>query len=104
MIALSPAPHSMRGTGQRIFQFAEPAGIGDRRKPRAEFLRKFRQPIDVGIGGQRLDTVAIARGPQQIHGAVADRAGGAQHGHGTHGGRRGLVVTQRNCAHRFTKP
>src|SRR5882762_10342261 len=51
--------------------------------------------------GQRLDLIAVARGPQQIHGAVADRAGGTQDGHGAYGRCRGLVVTQRNCAHAF---
>ena len=92
------------GAGQRILQLPKPVGIGDRRKSRVELHRQLRQRLDVGIGGQRLDLIAVGRGPQQIHRAVADRAGGAEDGHGAHGGRRGLVVTQRNSAHVFTKP
>ena len=92
------------GAGQRVFQLGQTRGIGDGNKSRAEFLRELRQRLHVGIRGQRLDPVAVARGPQQIHGAVADRAGGAEDGHRTHGGCRGFVVTQGNCAHVFTKP
>ena len=92
------------GAGQRGLQFAEARGIGDRRKSRAEFFGELGQPLDVGIRGQRLDLIAVARAPQQIHGAVADGTGGAQHRHGARVGQRGLVVTQWNCAHIFTKP
>ena len=50
------------------------------------------------------DRDPIARAAQQVHGAVADRACGAQHRHAARGGRRGLVVTQRYSAHSLTKP
>ena len=64
--------------GQRLFQLGEARGIGDRRKPRAELPRELGQRLHIGIRGQRLDPVAVARAPQQIHRAVADRAGGAE--------------------------
>src|SRR6266853_1727829 len=47
--------------------------IGDRGKPYAEFLRQFCQPLHIGMGGQGLDPIAVTRGSQQIHRAVADR-------------------------------
>jgi hypothetical protein len=62
------------------------------------------QRIDIGIRRQRLDRIAVARAAQQIHGAVADGTGGAQHRHGAYVRCRGLVITQWNCAHNFTKP
>ncbi len=91
-------------TGKCGLQFAKTGGIGDRRKARAELFCQFCKSVDVGVRGQRLDLVAVAGAAQQIHRAVADRAGGAQHRDGAHGCDRGLVVTQWNCAHRFTKP
>ena len=90
--------------GQGVLQFAKPRRVGDRSESRAEFLGEFGQRFDIGIRGQRLDRIAVARAAQQIHGAVADRTGGAQHRHGAHVRYRGLVVTQWNCAHNFTKP
>ncbi len=91
-------------TGQRILQFSEAIGIGNGCKARAELLCELRQPLHVGIRRQRLDPIALARCPQQIHRAVADRAGRTQHGYGTNGRSRGFVVTQRDCAHDLTKP
>ncbi len=73
------------GACQRVLQFAKPRRVGDRGKSRAEFLGELGQRFDIGIRGQRLDRIAVARAAQQIHGAVADRAGGAQHRHGAHG-------------------
>ena len=58
--------------GQGIFQLRKAIGIGDRRKSRAKFPRQLRQPLHIGIRGQRFDLIAVARGPQQIHRAVAD--------------------------------
>ena len=104
MMALSPAPHSMPGAGQGVLQFGKTRGVGDRSESRAEFPGEFGQRFDIGIRGQRLDRIAVARAAQQIHGAVADRTGGAQHRYGARVCRHGLVVTQWNCAHRFTKP
>ena len=92
------------GAGQRVLQFAEPRRVGDRSESRAEFLGELGQRFDIGIRGQRLDRIAVARAAQQIHGAVADRTGGAQHRDGARVRCRGLVVTQWNCAHNFTKP
>ena len=92
------------GAGQLLFQLRQPARVGDRDKARIELACKLRQCLHIAVRGQRLDAVAIARGPQQIHGAVADRAGGPQHGHGAHRTCSGLVVTQRNSAHVLTKP
>ena len=90
--------------GQRFLQLGQTGGIGDRRKAGAEFSCKLCERLDVGIGRQRLNLIAVAGAAQQIHGAVADRAGGAQHRDGARGGYRGLVATQWNCAHHFTKP
>ena len=104
MMALSPAPHSMRRAGQRILQFAEARGIGDRRKACAEFLCELGQRLHIAVRRQRLDPIAIARAAQQVHRAVADRAGGTQHRHAARSGSRGLVVTQWNSAHSLTKP
>src|SRR6202051_2593359 len=61
------------GAGERVFQLGKARGIGDRGKSSAEFPGQFRQPLHVGMRGQRLDLVTVARGAQQIHGAVADR-------------------------------
>ncbi len=71
--------------GESIFQLGEATRIGDSRKPRAEFPGQFRQPLHIGMRGQRLDLVAVARGPEQIHRAVADRTGGTEDGHSAHG-------------------
>ena len=92
------------GAGKCGPQFAEARGIGDRGKSRAELLCEVGQCCDVGIRRQRLDLVAVARAAQQIHRAVTDRSGGAEHRNGAHVGKGGLVVTQWNCAHSFTKP
>ncbi len=73
------------GAGQRILQILQKIGIGDRGEAGVELFCQFRQCGDVAVGGQRLDLVALRRRPEQIHRAVADRAGGTQHGHGTHG-------------------
>ena len=92
------------GAGKGILQFAKAFGVGYRGKARAEFLCELGQRLNVGMRGERLDPVAVAGRPQQIHRAVADRPGGAQHGHDTDGGCRGLRFTQRNSAHTLTKP
>ncbi len=84
---------------ERLFQFGQAARIGHRDKARIELLCELGEPLNIAVAGQRLDPVAIRRGAQQVHGAVADRAGGAENGHTAHGRRRGLVVTQRDCAH-----
>ena len=92
------------GARERILQFAEPCRVGDRGESRAELDGELGQRFDIGVRSQRLDRIAVARTAQQIHGAVADRPGGAQHRHGAYVRYRGLVVTQWNCAHNFTKP
>ena len=92
------------GAGQGVLQFAKPRRVGDRSESRAEFPGELGQRFDIGIRGQRLDRIAVARATQQIHGAVADRTGGAQHRDRARSRRHGLVVTQWNCAHNFTKP
>ena len=73
------------GARERALQFAEPRRVGDGRELRAEFLGELGQRLDIGIRGQRLDRIAVARAAQQIHGAVADRTGGAQHRDGADG-------------------
>src|SRR5258705_3599757 len=85
--------------GQRIFQLREATGIGDSREARAEFFRQLRQPLHVAISGQRCNQIAVARGPQQIHRAVADRPRTTEDGHRTYRRCRSLVVTQWNWAH-----
>ena len=92
------------GPGQGVLQIFQQIGVGNGGEAGVEFLRQLGQCGDVGIGGQRLDLIALRRPPQQVHRAVADRAGGTEDGHGSHGRYRGFVVTQRNCAHIFTKP
>ena len=89
---------------QCILQFRKASRIGNGRKPRPKLLGKLRESLDVGMSRQRFHLVALRRSPQQIHGAVADRPGGAKDGHRANGGRRSLVVTQRNSAHVITKP
>ena len=90
--------------GQGVLQFAKARRVGDSSESRAEFLREFGQRFDIGIRGQRLYLIAVARAAQQIHCAVADRTGGAQHRDGARVRYGGLVVTQWDCAHKITKP
>jgi hypothetical protein len=100
-----PGPAFDPGSSQRVLELGKLRRIGNRSEPRAELLGELGQPLDVAVRGQRLDPVTVARATQQIHRAVANRAGGTEDGHGPCGRcRHGLVVTQRNCAHLITKP
>jgi len=92
------------GARQRVLQILQEIWVGDGRKAGIELLRQLCQRRDVGVGGQGLDLIAIGGRPQQIHRAVADRAGGTQHGDASGGRRHRFAATQRNCAHIFTKP
>ena len=78
--------------GQGVLQFAKPRRVGDCSESCAEFLGEFGQRFDIGIRGQRLDRIAVARAAQQIHGAVADRTGGAQHRDGARVRYRALLL------------
>ena len=98
MMALSPAPHSVPRAGKRVLQFAKPRRIGDRGKPRVEFAGQLGQRLHIGVRGQRLDLITVARAAQQIHGAVADRTGGAQHRHGARIGRRAALLLRKGTA------
>ena len=63
MMALSPAPHSMPVPASASRSSPSSDGIGDRREARAEFLGELRQPVDIGVRGQRLDLIALAARP-----------------------------------------
>lgn len=104
MMALSPAPHSVR-SGQGFLQL-ERRAIGYSRKPRVEFFGQFRKRSHIAIGSQRFDP-AVARAAQQVHGAVTDRAGRTKHGYGgADGGCRGRIITQglRSSRHQTIRP
>ena len=85
--------------GQRFFNSPSARGIGDRREAGANSARVRPAPATLLLAVERLDAVAIARAANEVHRAVADRAGGAEHRHAAHGASGGLVVTQWNCAH-----
>ena len=67
MIALSTRAAFGARAGQSVLQFAGRVGIGDGCKSRAELAGQLRQRLHIGIRGQRLDPVAVARAAQQIH-------------------------------------
>ena len=90
--------------GQGFLQLGKARGIGYGRKPRIEFFGQFRKRLHIAVGSQRLDPVALARAAQQVHRAVADRAGRTKHGYGAHGGCRGRIISQGDCVHLVTKP
>ena len=58
IIALSPAPHSVRVPASASFN-RETSGIGDSRETRAEFFRQLRQPLHIAVCGQRFDPVTV---------------------------------------------
>ncbi len=72
------------GAGQGFLQLGEPARIRNGDKARVEFLRELGQSLHIAVAGQRLDPVALGRAAQQIHRAVADRAGGPENGDAAH--------------------
>lgn len=92
------------GARERSLEFGKLGDVGDRDEARGELLRELCQRLDIAVCRQRLDTVALGRGAQQIHRAVADRAGGAENRDAADARCRSLVVTQWDRAHMFTKP
>ena len=92
---------------QCILQLREASRIGNGGKPGPKLLGKLRESLDVGMSRQRFHLVALRRSPQQIHGAVADRPGGAKDGHRANGGTPQpccYATEQRSCHHQTIRP
>ena len=83
MIALSPAPHSMPRAGQRVSQSPSRPGsaIAANRAPNS--FASFARPSTLVLAVRASIWYRSREAAQQIHGAVADRTGGTQDGHGT---------------------
>ena len=70
--------------GQGVLQIVVSRRIGDHGESRADLAGDFRQRRRVAPGADRLDAITLRRALDQIDGAGADRAGGAENGDAAH--------------------
>ena len=69
--------------GERLLEPQVARGVADHRQPCAVSPRRGGQPLGIAVRGQRLDPITLRRARDQIEGAAADRARGAQNRHAT---------------------